>query len=100
MVSPSRCTAPGSIGFVAHPFEITMEVEAEATPEQAWEAITTGRGQDSWFMGSSGIEPREGGKVRWSIGDFTQESTVITWDPPHRFVNGGSEGVVGASHQF
>ena len=29
----------------------------DATPEQVWEAIATGPGIDSWFMGRNEIEP-------------------------------------------
>jgi len=61
---------------MAHPFEIAKDLEVEASPQRVWEAIATGPGQDSWFMGRSEIEPREGGAARWSIGDFTMESTV------------------------
>jgi uncharacterized protein YndB with AHSA1/START domain len=68
------------------PFEITQEAEVEATPEQVWEAIATGPGQDSWFMGRNEVEPREGGKGSFSIGGFTEETTIETWDPPKRFV--------------
>ena len=45
---------------MAHRFEITQDLEVGATPEQVWEAIATGRGMDSWFMGQSEVEPREG----------------------------------------
>ena len=45
---------------MAHAFEIAQEIEVDATPEQVWEAIATGPGLDSWFLGHSEIEPREG----------------------------------------
>src|SRR5439155_24957532 len=83
-----------------HKFEIAKDLEVEATPEQVWEAIATGRGTDSWFMGRNEIEPREGGTVRWSIGGFTAESTVTAWDPPRRFVSTGTESPDGSFHQF
>jgi uncharacterized protein YndB with AHSA1/START domain len=85
---------------MAHRFEITQDLEVGATPEAVWEAIATGRGMDSWFMGQSEVEPREGGRARWSIGGYTEESTVSTWDPPRRFVNTGTEGPDGAFHRF
>ena len=85
---------------MAHPFEIAKDLEVEASPQQVWEAITTGPGQDSWFMGRSEIEPREGGAARWSIGDFTMESTVTAWDPPTHFVFRMDEAPDGAYHQF
>jgi uncharacterized protein YndB with AHSA1/START domain len=86
--------------IMPHKFEIAKDLEVEATPEQVWEAIATGRGTDSWFMGRNEIEPREGGTVRWSIGGFTAESTVTAWDPPRRFVSTGTESPDGSFHQF
>ena len=85
---------------MAHPFEIAKDLEVEASPQRVWEAIATGPGQDSWFMGRSEIEPREGGAARWSIGDFTMESTVTAWDPPTHFVFRMHEAPDGAYHQF
>lgn len=72
---------------MAKPFEVVVEQELEATPEQAWEAISTGPGMDGWFMGTSEVEPRLGGAVRTALPGFTMESTITAWDPPHRFVN-------------
>ncbi len=85
---------------MAHRFEIAKDMEVDATPEQVWEAIATGRGWDSWFMGRNEIEPREGGTTRFSIGGFTAQSTVTTWDPPKRFVSTGAEVQDGSMHQF
>ena len=48
---------------MTHPFEVSQEIELDATPEQVWEAIATGPGIDSWFMGRNEIEPREGGRA-------------------------------------
>jgi uncharacterized protein YndB with AHSA1/START domain len=70
---------------MTQPFEIDLQIEAPATPEQAWQAITTGRGMDGWFMGTNQIEPREGGRMRTETPAFTSEATVTTWDPPNRF---------------
>jgi uncharacterized protein YndB with AHSA1/START domain len=72
---------------MAKPFEVIVEQDVEATPEQAWEAISTGVGMDGWWMGSSTVEPRLGGAVRTILPGFTMESTITTWDLPHRFVN-------------
>jgi len=76
---------------MAKPFEVVVEQIAEATPEQAWEAITTGTGMDGWFMGTSEIEPRLGGAARTALPGFTMESTVTAWDPPHRFTTTSPE---------
>src|SRR5207247_6194393 len=93
---PASMAEPG--GAMGHPFEITQTIEVDATAEEAWDAIATGPGQDSWFMGRNTVEPREGGTATFSIGDFTQTSTVTTWEPPARFAFSSDEGVVGASH--
>ena len=61
---------------MAQRFEITNDLEVDATPEQVWDAIATGPGMDSWFMGRSEVEPRQGGTSRWSIGDYTETATV------------------------
>lgn len=85
---------------MAHRFEIAKDMEVDASPEQVWEAIATGRGTDSWFMGQSEIEPREGGTSRWTFAGYTAESTVTIWEPPRRFVNTGNEAPDGSLHQF
>ncbi|MFJ8359471.1 SRPBCC domain-containing protein [Streptomyces sp. NPDC093984] len=59
-------------------FEIVREFEVDATPEEVWEAITTGTGGYLWPMDPP--EPRVGGS-----GPFG--STVTAWDPPHRYTN-------------
>jgi uncharacterized protein YndB with AHSA1/START domain len=68
-----------------HEFEISKEVTIHASPEQVWEAITTGPGIDSWFMGRSQVEPREGGRTSLTMGDHTEEATVSAWEPAKRF---------------
>jgi uncharacterized protein YndB with AHSA1/START domain len=85
---------------MAQPFEITQEAEVEATPEEVWEAIATGPGQDSWFMGRNEIEPKEGGRGSFSIGGYTEETTVERWDPPHRFVAASSSGDIADVNRF
>jgi uncharacterized protein YndB with AHSA1/START domain len=85
---------------MVHEFEIARDIEVDAAPERVWEAVASGRGWDSWFMGRNEIEQREGGRVRWSIGGFTAESTVTTWDPPNRFVSTGDTMPDGSMHSF
>ena len=58
---------------MTHPFEIAHDLEVDATPEEVWDAIATGPGMDSWFMGRSEVEPRQGGTSRWSIGGYTDD---------------------------
>jgi len=76
---------------MAHPFEVRGEIEIDASPEDVWEALTTGAGMDGWFMGTNEVEPRLGGAVRTNLPGFTMESTITTWDPPHRFADESPE---------
>jgi uncharacterized protein YndB with AHSA1/START domain len=72
---------------MSHDFEITDEITVDATPEQVWEAIATGPGVDSWFMGRTEIEPREGGTNSLDMTDamgFVQKSTITAWEPGKR----------------
>jgi uncharacterized protein YndB with AHSA1/START domain len=85
---------------MGHPFEIDQTIEVDASAEEAWDAIATGRGQDSWFMGRNTVEPREGGTATFSVGDFTQTSTVTAWEPPTRFAFSSEQGAVGMFHRF
>jgi uncharacterized protein YndB with AHSA1/START domain len=81
-------------------FELRMETEVEATPEQVWEAIATGPGIDAWFMGHNEVEPGEGGATRMTIAGETSESTITTWDPPNRLAYRSEPGPDGSFHAF
>jgi len=72
---------------MAHEFKLEKEITLEATPEAVWEAISTGPGIDSWFMGHSRVDPNEGGMVTTELGGFTIKSKVTTWEPPTRFAH-------------
>jgi uncharacterized protein YndB with AHSA1/START domain len=85
---------------MAHPFELTHEIEVDATPEEVWEAIATGPGVDAWFMGRNEIEPRDGGTIRMTLRGETDEATVTAWEPPTRFASRTPEGPDGSFHAF
>lgn len=86
---------------MGHEFETDNEITVDATPEQVWDAIATGPGIDSWFMGRNEVEPREGGAARMIVGDmFTAESTVTAWEPPRRFAYRSDEAPDGSFHAF
>lgn len=74
-----------------HPFEINDEITVDATPDQVWDAIATGPGIDSWFMGHSEVEPREGGRNHMTLFGSTSSSTVTAWEPGKRFAFRGDE---------
>ncbi|MFE7122460.1 SRPBCC domain-containing protein, partial [Streptomyces sp. NPDC057654] len=70
-------------------FEIVREFEAPASPEQVWEAITTGTGGWLWPVE---YEPRTGGAAPFG-------GTVTAWDPPHRLTARSEVEVEGAENQ-
>jgi uncharacterized protein YndB with AHSA1/START domain len=76
---------------MARAFEVRKELEIDASPEDVWEAITTGAGMDAWFMGVNEVERRLGGVVRTTLPGFTMESTITTWEPPRRFADTSPE---------
>lgn len=64
--------------------EIRIEVEVEATPEQAWEAIATGPGITAWYVPAT-VDGRVDGEMSLDFGGGMRESTrIVVWDPPHR----------------
>ena len=86
---------------MAHPFELTHEFEVDASPEDVWQAITTGAGLDSWFMGNNEVSPGEGGTTRLTVRGDTEEGTVTAWEPPSRFATTTPEGgPEGSMHVF
>ncbi|MFE3900031.1 SRPBCC domain-containing protein [Streptomyces sp. NPDC059153] len=70
---------------MTHPFEIELETTLPASPEQVWEAIATGPGIDSWFMGRNEVEPREGGVAAMETGAHREEAVVTAYEPGTRF---------------
>lgn len=70
-------------------FEVKLSAEVQATPEEVWAAIATGPGIDSWFMGHTELEPREGGRGTFEMGGQVQHSTVTGWEPGTRLAYRG-----------
>jgi uncharacterized protein YndB with AHSA1/START domain len=85
---------------IAHPFEVVAEVTIHATPDQVWEAIASSTGMDGWFMGENTVEPRLGGAVQTRLPGFTMDSSITTWEPPHRFVTTSPESPEGRLDAF
>ncbi|MEO3924037.1 SRPBCC domain-containing protein [Micromonosporaceae bacterium B7E4] len=77
---------------MGHEFELRKEIELAATPEQVWAAIATGPGIDSWFMGHTEVDPREGGRNAFTMAGQTEEATVTAWEPGKRFGYGTEPG--------
>ena len=64
-------------------FEISLQGQVDATPEQVWQAISTGPGVSSWFVGRTEIA---GSTVRTSFGDdWIPAGTVTDAEPGRRF---------------
>ncbi|WP_194916587.1 SRPBCC family protein [Catenulispora rubra] len=85
---------------MTHPFEIALETTLPATPEQVWEAIATGPGVDSWFMGRNEIEAREGGTASMDTGGHREESLITAYDPGKRLAVRTSPGADGRFMAF
>jgi uncharacterized protein YndB with AHSA1/START domain len=85
---------------MGHRFELPQEGVVDAPIDRVWEAIGTGPGWDSWFMGRNEIEQREGGTVSFSIGDWTERSTIEAFDAPNRFVSQSAPAPDGSFHRF
>jgi len=85
---------------MAHEFEVRGEIEVEATPEQVWEAIATGPGVDSWFMGRSTMGSGVGGRNHVDMGGFAMESTITDWEPGRHLAFRGDGDPDGVLHAF
>jgi uncharacterized protein YndB with AHSA1/START domain len=85
---------------MSHPFETRHEVEVAATPDQVWDALTSGPKIDSWFMGRNTVEPRVGGSASIEHAAFTMTSTVTAWEPPTHLAFESPKADDGAFHVF
>ena len=70
---------------MGRPFENRSEAEVPASPDEAWAAIASGPGIDSWFMGHSEVQPGPDGTVRTVFGEYAPSLGVTAWDPARRF---------------
>ncbi len=81
---------------------IELDVEVPGTPEEVWRAIATGPGISSWYVPHI-VEEREGGAATASFGpepEMQVPGRVAVWDPPHRIVFDGGEGVDGLAFEW
>ncbi|MEU8362848.1 SRPBCC domain-containing protein [Nonomuraea sp. NPDC048882] len=75
---------------MGHGFELPQEAQVGASPEEVWEAISTGPGIDSWFMGRTEVAD---GVVRTAFGPFElPPSTVTDAEPSSRLAHGSDKG--------
>jgi uncharacterized protein YndB with AHSA1/START domain len=74
-------------------FETHLDAQVPATPEQVWDAVATGPGISSWFVGRTEID---GETVRTSFGDgWMPAGTVTVADQPRRFAYRSDTGADG-----
>lgn len=81
-------------------FEVREEILLAGTPAEVWDAIATGPGVDSWFMGRTEIEPKEGGRSRLTLGGMSQDATITDWQPQRRFAYRGEPAPDGSFMAF
>jgi uncharacterized protein YndB with AHSA1/START domain len=87
---------------VRHPRAIDLSIVVPGTPEEVWRAIATGPGISSWYVPHA-VEERPGGAARASFGPGPQmqvDGRVAAWEPPHRIVFDGGEGVAGLAFEW
>lgn len=95
---PNESNAPTD----STPRTLELEVEVEGTPEEVWRAIATGPGISSWYVPHT-VEEREGGAAMASFGpgpEMQVPGRVAAWEPPHRVVFDGGEGVDGLAFEW
>jgi uncharacterized protein YndB with AHSA1/START domain len=81
---------------------IELEVEVAGTLEEVWRAIATGPGISSWYVPHT-VEERAGGAATASFGPgegMQIAGRVAAWEPPHRVVFDGGEGVDGLAFEW
>ncbi len=81
---------------------IKLEIEVPGSPDEVWRAIATGPGISSWYVPHT-VEEREGGAATASFGpgpEMQVAGRVAAWDPPHRVVFDGGEGVEGLAFEW
>jgi uncharacterized protein YndB with AHSA1/START domain len=84
---------------MTHPFEVHAEIDVDATPDQVWEAITTGPGVDSWLMGRTEIDSAHKTSTFTMFGEVSTAS-ITAWEPGHRYATQEDENPDGTFMAF
>jgi uncharacterized protein YndB with AHSA1/START domain len=72
---------------MGYEFSAINEATVDATVDEVWEAIATGPGIDSWFMGHTDVAD---GAVRLAFGDYMPVQTITAEEPGRRFAYGAA----------
>lgn len=81
---------------------IDLSVEVPATREEVWRAIATGPGISSWYVPHT-VDEQAGGEALAAFGpepEMQISGRVAVWEPPHRVVFDGGEGVAGLAFEW
>ena len=62
-------------------YEVRLDTTVDATPEQVWDAVATGPGISSWYIGRTDLD---GSTVRTAFGDITMPAGTVTANEPHQ----------------
>jgi uncharacterized protein YndB with AHSA1/START domain len=76
---------------MTHPFELSQQIELAATPEQVWDAIATGPGVDSWFMGRTELGTSAGDPADLTMMGHTEQATITAYEPGTRLATRSAE---------
>jgi uncharacterized protein YndB with AHSA1/START domain len=64
---------------------VTMELDLDATLEDAWRALTDARELTRWFPLTAQVDGRAGGAMVWDWGNkFHWATRIDLWEPPRR----------------
>ncbi|WP_033293531.1 SRPBCC family protein [Amycolatopsis jejuensis] len=80
-------------------FEVRKEVRLPAEPAEVWDAVATGPGIDSWFMGRHEVDAAAK-QVRFRLGEMRTEAEITAWEPPRRFAYRGEPAPDGTFDAF
>jgi uncharacterized protein YndB with AHSA1/START domain len=69
---------------MTHEFEVREEITVDATPDQVWEAITSGPGVNSWLMGRTEIDSDSKTSTFDMFGEVAT-SAITAWEPGRRY---------------
>ena len=69
---------------MTHPFEVREEITVDATPEEVWEAITSGPGVDSWLMGRTHVDSASKTSTFDMFGQVSS-SRITAWEPGRHY---------------
>lgn len=74
---------------MGHRFDDELHADVPASPQDVWDAIATGPGVDSWFMGKTEVDPGAEGSVRTAFAGYEPQHPITAWDEQRHIAYGG-----------